>query len=138
MAIYFDEYNHEIFTSRTHTASLGKLILALDEPCSFQDPAEAVRNVKKCVVFSGLFDFMTGVYLSTALCKAVNAGLVEGGAKGTELVGDRKLRGSSSSDNVSNTMDGTEEATNLDQLPTITTEYTALPTTSTLKPHTTS
>eukprot|EP01032_Pedospumella_encystans_P020057 gene20057-22795_t len=38
MAIYFDEYNHEIFTSRTHTASLGKLILALDEPCSFQDP----------------------------------------------------------------------------------------------------
>jgi len=139
MAIYFDEYNHEIFTSRTHTASLIKLILALDEVCPFQNPAEAVKRVKKCVVFSGFFDFMTGVYLSTALCTAVNAGLVDDGGSGTQRVEEQPLlQRNNNSDTVKHNIDCSAETTNLDQLPTITTEYTALPTTPMLKPHTTS
>lgn len=146
MAIYFDEYNHEIFTSRTHTASLGKLILSLDEPCPFQNPAEAVKNVRKCVVFSGFFDFMTGVYLSNALCSAVNAGFIEGGASGSDIgeetsdeadeTDDEKDECANSVNSISNDVDIATENSNLDQVPIMSTQYTTSPTRATLANHT--
>lgn len=73
MATYFDEYNREIFTSRTHTASLIKLIVALDEPAPFEDVCSAVKSVEKVVILGGVYDFMCGVFLGEDLSMAINA-----------------------------------------------------------------
>lgn len=91
MAIFFDEYNHEIFTSRTHTASLMKLICCLDEACPYDEAAVAVRGVQKVAIMSGYFDFVTGVYLSNDLCDAINRGELKKTQKPGECVKPERL-----------------------------------------------
>lgn len=62
-AVYFHEYLRDVFKTRVHTRSLLDLILSLDEPAV---PGSTTLS-QPTIIFSGLFDNLTGVYLSYQL-----------------------------------------------------------------------
>ncbi len=62
---YFHEYMIDTFQSRAHTAALLDLLLALNASCSYEE----THLPHRCVLMSGLGDFMTGVYHANTLQK---------------------------------------------------------------------
>jgi hypothetical protein len=66
-AAYFHEYTKDIFTSRAHTHALLDLIHMVDEPLPRDDLQRALAGVRDCLLISGYFDFITGVYHSDEL-----------------------------------------------------------------------
>jgi pimeloyl-ACP methyl ester carboxylesterase len=66
-AAYFHEYTKDIFTSRAHTHALLDLIYMVDEPLPSDDLQRSLAGVQSCLLISGYFDFITGVYHSDEL-----------------------------------------------------------------------
>jgi pimeloyl-ACP methyl ester carboxylesterase len=66
-AAYFHEYTKDIFTSRAHTHALLDLIHMVDEPLPSEDLRRSLAGVRNCLLISGYFDFITGVYHSDEL-----------------------------------------------------------------------
>ena len=62
-ALYFHEYLRDVFKTRVHTRSLLDLIISLDEAAV---PGSTSLS-QPTILFSGLFDNLTGVYLSHQL-----------------------------------------------------------------------
>jgi pimeloyl-ACP methyl ester carboxylesterase len=66
-ALFFKEYAKDIFFSRSHTHALMDLIAMTDEPLPEENLEQALKGVQSCVLISGFFDFMTGVYCTHEL-----------------------------------------------------------------------